>query len=496
MKNLIGTRFNLSFLFAHFRSMSKIVGLGFGLLLAAGGFLIVTGAQKPGPEVCKASNVDLPGLTGDDSTDGHAVATYTQTIAQLFQEEKFEQLDCIAYMERSGKRKFSGGLWKLHNFYNGLDSPQLHATESDWKVHLKRLRRWESQEPDSITARVALAHSYISYGWVARGEGASDTVSDDGWKLFTERIGAARKILEKASKLTAKCPEWYVAMQDVALAQGWDVAQAKDLLDQAVAFEPNYYYYYRMHANFLQPKWYGKTGDSEQFAEAAADRVGGGAGDILYFQMAAAMICHCGEEVQLNLMSWPRIQRGFDALEQQSGASMTNLNLLSFMAIKNKDAVTADKAFARIGSERNEDTWRSQKYFETSRTWAAQIAPSMAWRTSLEEAADVNLRSADGPGYKTAFNRQFEGMAQKCMQVPRRDDEKFEMLIRVSKEGGIEQVLTNPSTPVSNCLMQSLVEFQVAKATPFPVPPTPSYWLRLDLDPATIPQVTGNSSKP
>jgi hypothetical protein len=59
------------------------------------------------------------------------------------------------------------------------------------------------------------------------------------------------------------------AQLDVALSEGWDKAQAKELLDAAVAFEPTYYNVYREYLNFLLPKWYGEPGEAEAFAEQA-----------------------------------------------------------------------------------------------------------------------------------------------------------------------------------------------------------------------------------
>ena len=108
-----------------------------------------------------------------------------------------------------------------------------------------------STKPSSVTARIALAGAYANYAWEARGSDYADTVTKNGWKLFAQPIDKAKEILEEASTLKAKCPHWYVVMQRVALAESWDLARATALLDQAVAFEPDYYYYYRAHAGYL-----------------------------------------------------------------------------------------------------------------------------------------------------------------------------------------------------------------------------------------------------
>src|SRR5258707_438621 len=144
----------------------------------------------------------------DPSTNVHAFEEYKLAIAELLKQEKFTELDCIANSARLRKARFSGGTWKLHKIYSGLNEPQPgHATQEDWRNHMARLNRWGAARPMSITARIALAESYVSYAWDARGTGYSDDVSDTGWKLFRLRVQKAKTILDQASSLRSKCPE-------------------------------------------------------------------------------------------------------------------------------------------------------------------------------------------------------------------------------------------------------------------------------------------------
>jgi hypothetical protein len=39
---------------------------------------------------------------------------------------------------------------------------------------------------------------YVQYAWQARGHGAADQVTEEGWKLFHERNTLAQKALEHA----------------------------------------------------------------------------------------------------------------------------------------------------------------------------------------------------------------------------------------------------------------------------------------------------------
>jgi hypothetical protein len=120
----------------------------------------------------------------------------------MLKEEEFKKLDCLADHARSDKERFPGGMWKLKELYIGVDEPvpyPMHATQQDWKALFDKLDRWVAARPQSITARVALASAYLGYASDARGEGTVDTVTENGWKLFGERIVKARQILQSAS---------------------------------------------------------------------------------------------------------------------------------------------------------------------------------------------------------------------------------------------------------------------------------------------------------
>ncbi len=399
-----------------------------------------------------------------DTSDILGVIDYKAAIRQLLAGQKFEELDCIADAARASKSLFAGGRWKLNVLYWAIKEPQGHATEEDWAAHLSALSRWVSVRPKSITARVALANAYTAYAWNARGSDYAETVTQSGWKLFHERIEKARTILEDASRVRARCPHWYAVMQQVALAESWDLSRETALLAEAVAFAPDYYYYYRNHANYLKPQWSGAEGDAERFAAQTADRVGGPKGDILYFQIATEIICHCGAEPDLKLMSWPRIQTGVAQLEKQDGVSLVNLNLLAYMAIKEADSVFARDTFLRIGDDWDQESWRTRRYFDSSKDWA-----------------DKRAEYEDSP--LTRIIRQtrekFAPAIRQCAQTGAGDTTSFSLELRVQKDGIVDSVRAFPQTTVGSCLTKLNGE----KLSP---PPYAPFIFNIDVDPAPL----------
>jgi Domain of unknown function (DUF4034) len=421
----------------------------------------------------------------DTATNVHALDEYYNAISQLLKEEQFVELDCLADAARAGKTRFSGGAWKLRQFYVGLESPRPgHPTQEDWRHHLDLVGRWKHKNPRSVTAPIVLAESYINYAWDARGDGYSDSVSDSGWKLFGERISKAKAILDQAAP--AKCPDWYVAMQKVARGQSWDLPQHYALLQQAIAFEPGYQYYYRIHADYLQPKWSGEEGDPARFAEESANHLEGDAGDILYFQIAEGILCAC-KESEFGHFSWPRLQKGFTALEKQYGTSMISVNSFALMASKSGDWQVADPAFKRIGDNWNEELWTSEAWFKQNRDTAAGAAPMQARARATRKEAEENMQTPEGQTYRRELEQKLAGYEQTCLKESSGDARKFEFFVQVGKNGSAAnaQTETRPDG-FAFCLMRTLYLSYTNKETPLPVPPHDGYWVLVELDPANL----------
>lgn len=454
----------------------------FLLLIAACGFASAQVA-KAKPATCALADAETAGLNGDASTDIHAVDNYSKTLYGLLKTGKFEQLDCLADSVRSRKETFPGGMWKIHAVYSGLVRPPLHPTQEDWVAHIELVQRWVSTRPESITARIALAETYANYGEDARGPGFADTVSESGWKLLGERTAKARQVLEEASTLAAKDPEWYVAMQQVALLQGWEPAARQALLEQAVKFEPAYYYYYRMYGFSILPKWGGEDGEVAKFLQKAADQIGGDAGDILYFRVAAFLVCGCQNDQELKL-SWPRILKGFEAVEKRNGTSPENWNLMAHMAQSFDDAAAADKLFTRIGDQWSESLWQKYSAFEEAKQWAKQMGPFMARKQAAEESAEGNVHSPAGKSYNAVFAEKIHTWMQPCVEeLAGNDLGNFELLIKVGKEGTIEDITGGGNSPLMSCLGRKINDFRMSKQAAFAAPPQADYWVRFDFNP-------------
>jgi hypothetical protein len=301
-----------------------------------------------------------------DLTDNHVRAFKVQ-VRSLFNKGAYSELEALAGQLRSKKLRFKGGAWKLNTFYRTVGSPgSLTATDAAWQARIAKLEQWIKDSPASPAPRVALARAYLRFAWKARGNGWSNTVTPEGWALFRQRVQSARTVLEDAAKIGAGDPEWYHAMQTVALAQGWDRTQVDALANQALANEPGYYYFATAYANYLLPKWYGKPGESERYAEQVADQAGGDDGNATYFKIAEAL--NCCRMTQAPALAWPRVRQGFSALDQLYGSTNRQRNALAYLALRAGDTPTAQQIFTRIGDDWDESVWKTKALFDASRT--------------------------------------------------------------------------------------------------------------------------------
>jgi len=297
---------------------------------------------------------------------------YTAHINSLLMQQDFGELERIAKQNRTEKGRVLGGYWKNHEFFSATGSPH-HVglvKDSDYLDQIKTLNKWIAAYPESATARISLANLYANYANFARGSGYANTVTDSQWQLFYQRTDLAKELLLEAARLKERDPNWYFAMQQVAHNEGWSKSEARDLLDQAISFEPGYYHFYRMYAQYLLPQWYGQPGDILAFAEEISSRFPEPDSSILDFQIVSSLACYCEEAMtDLGHVSYSKVRQGYTNLTRLYGTSNLTANRFAFMATTIRDKPSAHEAFAAIVTM-DSDIWYSEAVFDSARDWA------------------------------------------------------------------------------------------------------------------------------
>ncbi len=314
-----------------------------------------------------------PPFPASDALPDETDEKYSAHITSFFVQGDFAQLEKIAQQNRKEKGRLIGGVWKTNAFFNAVSFP-VHTGElkdSDYQLQIATVKKWVAAYPDSATPRIALASTYSNYGSFARGTGYANTVSNSQWKIYRASTARAKQALLEAAQLKDRDPQWYELMQGVAHDEGWDKDHAHDLLEQAVAFQPGYYHYYRLYSTYLLPQWYGEIGDIQAFAEQTAAHHPEPESSMFYFDIISTLACYCKQDLEdLPKTSWPTLKQGYAGIQQHYGISDLEANRFAFMAYIFKDKAAAHEAFDSVVTYKP-DIWYSKDVFANARDWAS-----------------------------------------------------------------------------------------------------------------------------
>lgn len=299
-------------------------------------------------------------------------SSYSLHIRTLLDEGNYAELEKIAATNRTERGRSAAGDWKNNSFFNAVGTPVYcgDPNDSDYQQQFEKLNKWVAAHPESAAARIALAQLYIAYSEFARGTGTADTVSRKQWRQYNTRTAMAKQALLEAARLKERDPHWYFVMECVAHNEGWEKADMRELLDQALAFEPDYFHFYRVYANYLLPQWYGDPGELVAFAKDVAANHTEPAGSILYFQIVSSLACYCQGDIEdLRNADWPKLQLGFANLQRLYGLSDLNANRFAEMAYVLHDKAVAREAFSHV-SQRDSGVWPEDENYQYARAWA------------------------------------------------------------------------------------------------------------------------------
>ncbi len=300
-------------------------------------------------------------------------ANYQYEIRALFIQKNYAGIDQEAGKDRVNKLRLPGGFWKLRALYGVFEAPiEGQGYNADWEKMIAQIKSWIKERPESVTARVALASAWKSYAWKARGDGYSGSVSESGWEKFRERLDLASQALAEAAKLNERCPHWYVVALWVGLGQGWDRDAFEKVFQAGVTFEPAYYYLYGAKTGYLLPRWHGKEGEWERFADESTQ---GPEGDEIFFAIYSNVLDLTGMEfMSTHQQAVPRLLTAFRKMEKQYGPSIVRTNEAALFASFGNDVATTVELFNRIGNTFDPEVWRSPKTFEVFRQAAHERA--------------------------------------------------------------------------------------------------------------------------
>jgi len=122
--------------------------------------------------------------------------------------------------------------------------------------------------PDDSLSYFFKANFYTEWAWEARGGGFADTVTDQGWRTFHERLGDARTFADKGWRLNPLDPDCPTVMIQICMGDGAERTEMESWFSRAMLADPHNYMGCLAKEQFLLPKWGGSEKEALEFARS------------------------------------------------------------------------------------------------------------------------------------------------------------------------------------------------------------------------------------
>ena len=289
--------------------------------------------------------------------------------SQLLSSEQFDVLNKLSASYRESGEKTPSGIWKLSEFYLGLETPVPNglATEDQWQAAFVHAKNWIAKAP-SPAAYIALANLHIGYAWAVRGDGIAASVRQHAWPVFQSHLNMAKKILTENKSRAKADPAWYEKMERIAVEEQ-DMTAAFAFFQESVGqfkyYNDNYYAIMRG----LEPMWRGSYVAMESFADRAASSTKDKLGDEMYTRLYWHIArCSCGFP-QDPLVKWSRIKAGFDDIVKRY-PTQWNLSAYANYACLAQDKVTTKSVIQRLTQPIMSQWEDDPDFYRRCRAWA------------------------------------------------------------------------------------------------------------------------------
>ncbi len=283
---------------------------------------------------------------------------------------RFDDLEVMAdSLERWDPHWPSGRAMAL-SFYPATFGSAGATGPDAWSEHLARIREWAGARPESAIPRLALAEALIGRGWAARGQGWAREVSASHMERFVDDMAEARAILDQCPEEVKSGREWCAAMLRALHGIG-DDEEYRRVAERALQRFPGEPRFYTGYAGHLLPRWYGRKGELETFAERSTSALPDSIADEFYARMVMEEATYSDTLfAPAGRLSWPRARSGCERWHRRWPSSTEPLSCLALLAWLAGDHVTAHRAFLALSDTCDIDVWYAERNYWLARRWA------------------------------------------------------------------------------------------------------------------------------
>jgi hypothetical protein len=149
---------------------------------------------------------------------------------------------------------------------------------------------------------------YTDYAWEGRGAGWADTVSEQGWRLFAERLGIAEQALNSGWALDPSMKEIAEQMITVELGQGRGRDRMEAWFQKAMQLDTNNYNACLRKLSYLEPKWHGSPEAMVEFGrQCVASKQWGGRVPLILLKAHETLFGYMQAENRTNYWKQPLV---------------------------------------------------------------------------------------------------------------------------------------------------------------------------------------------
>lgn len=279
----------------------------------------------------------------------------------LFNAEQFLDLERLVDDWSMPDARRANGSSLLSVYFTGMNS--LFARSTDREAKLQIIRRWRELSPYSSAAAVTEAIYWRTYAWDARGNGYVQSVTEEGWRLFAQRLERARAALDDSKAFAAADPIWGVLSIMVGAEQNWPKSRLLREFAESAARHPAMLSLYNFTVGYLTPKWGGDWNLVDDFVRNAAESTNAGEGASMYARLYVAAECGCEsvDGFRETLADWGQLKLSFDELMRRYPHSAFNANLYARYACMAGDKEAYLNQRFRIGQALIPSAWTTNR---------------------------------------------------------------------------------------------------------------------------------------
>jgi hypothetical protein len=291
-------------------------------------------------------------------------------VSQAFKQGDFGTLETLGMELRESRERLNDGSW-LSAAYFAAFRHKPYASMVVYELTQRNLAAWETAYPASTVLPMIQAGFHLDVAWRWRGTGYANTVTNEGWAGFKRELAVARQILD-ATPGNKSYPEYYRLMQTVALGENWPKERYMQLFAEATSIAPDYSPFYSNVAYYLMPKWHGRKGEWEAFAERERqERGAGGAGDGLYAYITLSMRDEYKDVFHETAASWDITANGLEYLIRQHPQSRSLKNFYANLCWKLHDRTRLRRALPDIQPDPDMTIWVNLENVALAQKFAA-----------------------------------------------------------------------------------------------------------------------------